>query len=113
MDSPNSYRYYFSANGEVEAVVNEQQATKYSFVISQPIEYSKRRVFKKIPKKVEPVAVAAKKAKITANVLNARHKINNMAKKATRTFPTISLDASSVPMPKLVTTKKKMSELNC
>lgn len=35
-----------------------------------------------------------------------------MATKATRVFPPISLDASSVPMPKPVKTKKKMCRLN-
>lgn len=103
--------YYSSSGGDVKVVDNSFEATEYSLVISQPIEYTKRRVQKKTAPKPQPAQPCGQKPKITAKMLNARQKLNSISNRASKVFPSIDLDASSVPKPKPITTKKKMSEL--
>lgn len=103
--------YYSSSDGDMKVVRNSLQTTEYSLVISQPIEYTKRRVQKKTAPKPQTTQPCVQQPKITANMLNARQKLNSISNRASRIFPPIDLDACSVPMPKPITTKKKMSEL--
>lgn len=99
--------YYSSSGGDVKVVDNSFEATEYSLVISQPIEYTKRRVQKKTAPKPQPAQPCGQKPKITAKMLNARQKLNSISNRASKVFPSIDLDASSVPKPKPITTKKK------
>lgn len=104
-------RYYAMPDGTVKAVRNFAPPTEYSLVISQPIEYSKKRAPR--AKKTLPTRAPTNEqgpSKITAEIRSAREKVNKLAAKATRVFPPINLDSTAVPKPKPLKTQKRLSE---
>lgn len=92
--------------GCIAALPNDRDVTEHSFVISQAIEYRKLRGPRKTPvKRPSP----RPKPKI-ADARGIREMTNARAKRATKIFPSIHLDVSTVPKPIKIRNNKQTSK---
>lgn len=101
--------YYSTADGKPEtSVLDKNNVTEHSFVASKPIEYKKRTAKRRASNQIapEPAERAVHVAKSTAE----RLKVNKKASRARRIFPTINLDATAVPLPMKIKSKKRLGK---
>lgn len=102
-----SKRYYLMSNGSVREEDN-WEVTNYSFVVSQAIEYKKSTGTKPKKKSQRNVQRNVAEPRVTAEIRDMRAKINERSNRATRVYPSIDLDASAVPRPKKIKSKKQL-----
>lgn len=96
-------RYLRDNEGIVKPIPNNLGVTEHSFVLSQAIEYKKRRTPKKpLPKKPGNIRVP----NVTEQVRNERAKINRKANNAKRVMKPIDLNLTTVPKPIKIAQKK-------
>lgn len=101
--------YYRMPDGTLRVVLNTEQVSHHDNVCRRPVEYTrpaKKAPPKSKPKKKSPMPVRVRY--VTAAIRSARKKINQKARGATRVFPTIDLDASSVPKARLIRSRKQL-----
>lgn len=112
MESPRDFvrktrstRYYRTASGKLQKE-NNTEVTNHEFVIAQAIEYKKVRGRRQNP------AIHAINAgpKTTAEMRNARAKINERSSRPNRIFPAIDLSATAVPRPNKIKSKKQLGK---
>lgn len=103
-----SKQYFQMPDGKIHDEDNSSDVTKHSFVISQAIEYSKKRKqHPKIPKRAQQNVEIPKK---NDAICSARSKINAKSDRATRVYPLINLNLSAVPKPTKIRSKKQLGK---
>lgn len=98
-------RYYRTANGKLQKEDNKE-VTSHDFVIAQAIEYKKVRGRRQNP----AIHAINTGPKTTAEMRNARDKINERSSRPKRIFPAIDLSATAVPRPNKIKSKKHLGK---